>query len=308
MSSVKGTKSAPKTEVKESKTKETKQTEPKTAVNQQTADAGLTLSVTAFRTWMKNFVSDGDKSSSLKFSGGQIVLTSFNEILCKYIIEQALSDVGKDSAGLYTLTRPVLRNTVLLNNELAVFFQGRFDKYDQEMKYGSQYCINQKIMTSFINENCGKNINYDDNTYHMIIFLLLKASSVITTTAFKMMQYAKRKTLDENAVITAIDIYFTGELGHRLHIKAEEAVNNAKKNGTLDENENVDDNASTSSTNKKKVEKVSKGKSKVEEEEEDEDEVEEEEEEEEEEVVEEEEEPEPPKPQPKKSGNKGKSK
>jgi len=30
---------------------------------------------------------------------------------------------------------------VLSNEDLNVFFGSRFDKYDKEMKYGLQYCI-----------------------------------------------------------------------------------------------------------------------------------------------------------------------
>ena len=236
-----------KTVKPESKTKlETK------AVNQQTADAGLTLSVTAFKAWMKEYV-----GQPVKFSGGHIVLTAVNETLWRYLIEHALNEVAKDNAGLYTLTRPSIRNTILLNPELNVFFGPRFEQYDQDMKYGSQYCIPNKIITQFINEQCGKNVNFDDQTYHLLVFLLLKASSTLTTAAYKMMQYAKRASIDDRSVLTSLELYFNGDLLHLLRVRAEEAITCAGESG---KEENDDD---ASQNNGKESDKpVAKGKPK----------------------------------------------
>jgi hypothetical protein len=286
--------------------KKTTETKSKEAVNQQTADAGLTLSVTAFKSWMKEFIGG---EQTVKFSGGHIVLTSVNETLWKYLIEQTLKEVAKDNAGLYTLTRPAVRNAVLLNPDLNLFFGTRFEQFDNDMKYGSQYCVNQKTVAKFINEECGKNVNYDDSTYHLFVFLLLKASSSLTTAAHKMMQYANRKSVDDRAVLTALDLYFSGELGHLLRVRAEEAITSAKKSGTLDENET--DESSEKSTDKTadKSKKTAKKESKVVEvEEEVEEEAGEEEAEEEAEEEEEEEEEEEPSPPPKKSNGKKQAK
>jgi hypothetical protein len=298
---------APKTETKsvetKTETKQTKQTkvnetktvksEPKSkeAVNQQTADAGLTLSVTAFKAWMKEYI-----GQPVKFSGGHIVLTAVNETLWRYLIEQALKEVAKDTAGLYTLTRPSVRNTVLLNSDLNLFFGPRFEQYDQDMKYGSQYCITHKVVTQFINNECGKNVNYDDATYHLLVFLLLKASSTLTSAAYKMMQYANRKSIDDRAVLASLELYFGGDLLHLLRVRAEEAVTSAGDAGK-DENDNDDDSVETKST-EKTANKQSKGKSTTVQEEED------DVEEEAEEAEEEEEEEEEPVPPPKKATGK----
>jgi hypothetical protein len=303
------------TKVAETKNvKQQKPTEPKTvktetksdskAVNQQTASAGLTLSVTAFKAWMKEYI-----GQPVKFSGGHIVLTAVNETLWRYLIEQALKEVAKDNAGLYTLTRPSVRNTVLLNQDLNLFFGPRFEQYDQDMKYGSQYCITHKVVTQFINEECGKNVNYDDQTYHLLVFLLLKASSTLTTASYKMMQYAGRKSIDDRAVLTALELYFGGDLLHLLRVRAEEAVTCAGEAGK-DENDDDTSQPSEKTDPKPATKQVAKGKTtKVEVAEEEEEVAEEEEEvaEEEEEQQEEEEEVEPT-PPPKKVAGKASKK
>jgi len=292
-----------KPKVTETKTVETKTTKPVAkvevkAVNQQTASAGLTLSVTAFKAWMKEYL-----GQPVKFSGGHIVITAVNETLWRYLIEQTLKEVTKDNAGLYTLTRPAVRNAILLNQDLKYFFGAQFEQFDQDMKYGSQYCIPHKVIAQFINEKCGKNINYDDPTYQLFVFLLLKASSVLTTTAFEMMQYANRKSIDDRAVLAALKLHFNNDLLHVLRMRAEEAVTCAGEAGKED---NDDESSETKSAAKvkSKVEKVDEeveegeedeaGEDDAEEEEVEEEEVEEEEVEE-EEVEEEEVKPEPPK-------------
>ena len=267
--------------VENKNTKQSKSTEPKTvktesksetkAVNQQTADAGLTLSVTAFKAWMKEYI-----GQPVKFSGGQIVLTAVNETLWRYLIEQALKEVAKDNSGLYTLTRPAVRNTILLNPDLNLFFGSRFEQYDQDMKYGSQYCISHKVVTQFINDECGKNVNYDDLTYHLLVFLLLKASSTLTTAAYKMMQYANRKSIDDRAILTSLELYFGGDLLHLLRVRAEEAVTSA---GEAGKDENDDESVEVKSTEKSKSSTKGKPQVEADEEEEDAEDAEEEEEE-----------------------------
>ena len=290
------TKNVKQPKVTESKTVKTESKSETKAVNQQTADAGLTLSVTAFKAWMKEYI-----SQPVKFSGGHIVLTAINETLWRYLIEQALKEVAKDNAGLYTLTRPSVRNTVLLNPDLNLFFGSRFEQYDQDMKYGSQYCITHKVITQFINDECGKNVNYDDHTYHLLVFLLLKASSMLTNAAYKMMQYAGRKSIDDRAVLTALELYFGGDLLHLLRVRAEEAVTSAGEAGK-------DENDDESQTEKKTTKQVTKDKASVkvdESEEEAEEEAEEEEEEAEDEEIEE---PEPIPPPKKTTGKSVKTK
>jgi hypothetical protein len=250
---------------KNTKTEQTEAEEP-SGPNKLTIEAGLTFNVTPFKQSCKTFATNNDHEMPKIGKGSQVGLTSFNESLCKAILESALHQTEESKAGLKNFTEQNLKNSVLLNDDLASFFKGHLHLYDSTLDYSSQYCVTRKQLKAFVDKIFGSTFNLKVDGITFLTYLLVKASSVIMSTAFELISYAKKKTLDGQSILSAININFIGELAETLKTKTNEAI---KRTTNTEVGEEGDEEEEENIVVKSKKKKYTKN-AKVEEEEEEE--------------------------------------
>ncbi|AYV78417.1 MAG: hypothetical protein Edafosvirus12_16 [Edafosvirus sp.] len=243
--------------------------------NQATADANLDFDVMAFRKWMKTHFSSNecsvvssskDKEGNTekkkvlpKFNGSHIALAAVNESLCHYVLTLVKSRIQKDKSGLYNITRPAIRDAILLSDDLVGFYSVLLTKkFDKKMTYS--YCVSRERMNTYIEKHFGENVKLTVRAYNYLAFVLLKASIAIVDTAYVLIKYANRKSVDPNSVMCSVNIVFSegATVAHHLHIKASDAVKSSGRKLAVEDNDDNEDNDADEEEDTKKGENPKK--------------------------------------------------
>lgn len=223
-------------------------------LNKTTLKANLNFNVNSFKSWMRQKLSDDNKTFEKeetdengetttiqclpKFSGSHVALTALNEKLCFIILEKTMKRLSKDNTGLYVIHYQDIADVVQVDKELRHDLCQYLDDYDKTLNYKDQYCIEDIYIKNYIDITFGKCFDIKNDGFNLLVYLLLKSCVRILDTAFLMIQFAKKKSLSPNAILNSVSAHFSGTIEHLLRLRIDEAIRECGKD--LDEEEKKD--------------------------------------------------------------------
>lgn len=223
-------------------------------LNQTTLKAGLNFNVNSFKKWMQQKLlndgktfekenEDGTKTHVIpKFSGSHVALTALNEKLCYIILEKVTKRLIKDNTGLYVIKYQDLSDIIQVDSELRHDLYQHLDVYDKTLNYKDQYCIEEIYVKNYIDNMFGKCIDIKNDGFNLLIYLLLKSCVRVLDTAFLMIKFAKKKSLNPNAILCSVSAHFTGATEHLLKLRIDEAVRESGKDDEEKEDDEKEEN------------------------------------------------------------------
>jgi histone H3/H4 len=224
--------------------------------NKLTQDAGLVFNVNTVKQHMIHFFETQDiyfeykdktsgetKRKLPMFSGSQTAMTAFIERLCTILVRQANKCTDKDKSGLRNVTRPRAKVAVLLDDSLSSVFSWKLRSFNRMQVYSDQLPVARKEFDR-VCDAVDKNLRLTPRAHNLICFLLLEAYLEVLNTAYEMIAFAGRRTLDANAVLSAVRLRFPDNLSHELSTEMTRAVSAAGEEVTTPGNdEDKDENA-----------------------------------------------------------------
>lgn len=203
----------------------------KRELNKLTLKAKLNFNVNSFRSWMKHKLMDDGKLFDNKgimclpkFSGSHIAITAMNEKLCYIILEKTIERLTKDKTGLYNIKYKDLSDIIKVDNELKKNFYQYMDMYDNTLNYKDQYIIDEKTIKKYIDKVFSVSIDISNDAFNLLVYLLLKSCVRIIDSAFIMIQFARKRSLNPNVILSSVSIHFTGTTEHLLKMGIDEAI------------------------------------------------------------------------------------
>jgi hypothetical protein len=158
-------------------------------------------------------------------------------------------------------------NSVKLDKDFNSTF-GRFlDNYDSHETYASQLTGMEKTnekgtgVLDYVSSHGflgGSNsYHFEAGAYNFLMFIMLKNRILLAETAFQMVQYARKSSVDDRAVSFAVNTVYSGKLRQTLFKKLEEISNLVRGLKGKDEDKDNDskDSHRKDSNDKKKNKK-----------------------------------------------------
>jgi hypothetical protein len=235
-----------------SKDKDTEVKETKVKHNQATDKAGLSFNVNTTKNWIKKQMEVQDLEMP-KFHGAHVGLTAIIESLLMSILNHVNSQLPKDKSSLYKITLPVLSYNLQLDDNFGKLFRESFSTYDADTNYAEHFWMSKSDVTSFIESHWSDNIQLDVKAYNQLAYLLMRYAIVITKTAYHMMSYAGKKTLEPKALRTAVLIHTPETIANSILIKLDDAVKNTEsEDGEEDDSEEKEEKKSSKDSKESK--------------------------------------------------------
>ena len=143
------------------------------------------------------------------------ILTAIIEKMINLLIEHSVSHIDSDNevsessiVGLKTITRNVMRNTVLTDDELSYVFSSSFRNYDSMFWYMDNLPFNSKDIEKFIGKY--NNIVFDREGKNMLMYLVLVFYNSIVSSSVRLVKFSGKKTLNGNSLKFSFDGYPEG--------------------------------------------------------------------------------------------------
>ena len=205
-------------------------------LNKMTIKANLNFNVNSFKNWMKQKLKDDNKMfdnngtpTLPKFSGSHIALTAMNEKLCYMILEKVIERLTKDKTGIYNIRFQDLADVIKIEPNLRKNLFVYIDVFDSTLNYKDQYCIDEKTIKKYIDKVFSASIDITNDAFNFLVYLLLKSCIRIIDTAFIMIRYANRRSLNPNVILECVSVHFTGVMEHLLRMRIDEAIKSCGK-------------------------------------------------------------------------------
>lgn len=235
---------------------EPKQEATKSSLTLLTQKANLNFNVNSFKTWLKKYYQQNEMNlpkvqkkdaenkseeqtgdmNTITFKGAHVALAAAVEVLCKYILEETVKQLQKDTSGLYSVSRPAIKYAVSLNPELRHVFLRSLESFKQDMMYVDQFCIPHKEMCRYVDNVFGKNIQIDHKAYNILSYLLLSFAMEVAKHSFNMMLYSGKRSLDFSVINYTVKNLCSGSLEHDITLKIEDAMKLCNEKDDEEEN------------------------------------------------------------------------
>lgn len=258
---------SPKTKSKVDRIKETDKGE---HANKETAFVGLEINVKPFRKWMKEHFERQNKNVGV--INAHYLLATVDQILFYSMLNLVSDQFKKDKTGMYDITLDSLKNSIKLNQSFNNTFSFYIDKYDDNLDYQKQLCIDKKCLNEYINKyTCHDNfrVNLNKDSQNFLSYLVVQANVMLSNTALTIAECYKKSRVNSNAMIHAIKIHFSGKLYEDIMKKVDCVntllLNKSKKDS--EKNDKQDDehpNGETKKTDNSGAEQDSDAESEVE--------------------------------------------
>ena len=242
-------------------------------LNKLTAKANLNFNVNLFKKWIKQKLTDDGKlferetldenkkktgETSLHLPNLNLVhvaMTALNERLCQFILEKAIERTQKGKGGLYNIKYQDIMDVIKIESELRKNLFIYLDMYDSTLNYKDQYCVDEKCVRKYIDKVFGEHIDINNDAFNLLNYLLLKACVRVLDTAFVMITFAKKRSLNSNTILSSVNIHCCGTLEHLLKMRIEEAVASCGKDDKDDLEEDNNTNEKEEEDNEKETKK-----------------------------------------------------
>ncbi len=229
----------PKPVVKSSETK----AEPKSAdySNKETALVGLEINVKPFRKWMKEHYQN--QSKSVGIINAHYIMASVDQVLMFSVLHSLSDSFKKTKSGIYDIDLEKMKTHIKITPYLNNTFYLCVDKFDENLDYQKQLCIDRKSIQSYITKyvfNDNFRINMNKDSLNFLVYLVVQSNVMLSNTALIMSEFAKKSRVNSNALIAAIKVHFSGKLLEDILTKVD-CVDTLLKNKEKQDSEKGDD-------------------------------------------------------------------
>jgi hypothetical protein len=165
----------------------------------------------------------------IKILNAHFAITASEETLCLCLIELFAQKSKKNAfSGLYEITYEQMLNDLTHNNDFNYTFGKYLQKFDLHQLYiGSLYDLkDRKKVDEFIDKyafkGSGNTHKIESNAHNFIMFLLLQNRIFLAKTAFQMIKYANKTSVDYKSVMLSLDINYQDKLLKTIKANVEE--------------------------------------------------------------------------------------
>ncbi len=228
-----------KEDVKSTKEESKETSSKKEGVNANTTRAGLIFDVNTRKRWLKTYLSadkylidqmtteenddgkkvrqiakddDGDdKKCTLNISGAQYALSAVEQVLCAAVVTVAFPKATKSKSGLHELTLSVLLDSVRSDLELNSVLGQYLALYDSSADYFSQLKVTkQDEIRAYVETRCLDNttVRLTNDGFNFLCFVLQRNRIVLTNFTHRLVTFAKKRTMSEDAIMAAVEFLY----------------------------------------------------------------------------------------------------
>lgn len=238
--------------------------------NKQTAYAKLFFNVSPTKKWLNGYYKkysiekkkkddkdkDDEEDKSVRILNSHFALTATDQVVCLSLVNLAAARCKKADAGLYKITEDDMVSSVRNSREFSFTFERFLNSYDNCCDYDAQMQIGKKNVIKFIEnfafEGGNTNVHLDHGAYNFLMYIMLKNRILLAETAFQMVTYARKSSVDDRAIMYSLRVVYNGSLLLSIFKKVEDVSNIIR---------NIDTSAGSDDSDGEKTEKGSgKGK------------------------------------------------
>lgn len=196
--------------------------------NQATKDAGLLFNVNLTRSNIVRHLKTHDmlcetvdkesKETQHKLpmlSGSPVATTSVIERTCRMLLTNALKYTNKDNSGLRTVTRPALKQAVLLNEDWNRYFASKWTGFNKNHMYADQVPVSPKEFSSVV-DSINNKLKLTNRATNMLNWMLAEIYVDIIHTAFEFITFAGKRTMNADSIASAVRNRFPDNISHEL--------------------------------------------------------------------------------------------
>jgi len=208
-----------------SQTKETKSVVVKSDKNKDTELVGLEFNVKPFRKWLKEHFERHQKQVGV--INAHYVLSTVDQIVTFSLLTSLSDSFEKTTAGLYDVSIDKIKTCVKLTPYYNTTYSLCLDKYDENLDYQKQLCIDKKLFTSYFNkqvfhDNFRMNLSKDSTNF--LCYLLVQTNIMLANTALIIAECVKKSRVNANMMVSAIKVHFSGKLYNDIMQKVDSVV------------------------------------------------------------------------------------
>jgi hypothetical protein len=182
--------------------------------NKATQSAGLICNVNTVKAKLKEFY-DAQGIAKPMFSGGHSAITAVLQKTFELILTECCKHVKKDKSGMRTVNREFVQTALLMHPGFNQYYVSKLSQFDPEQLYKDQVPISSTEMDSVIT-GIDSQLQLTPKARNMICYLLMKVFLDLAFTCSKMLEFAKKKSLDTGCVIHATAIKFSDDIAKEL--------------------------------------------------------------------------------------------
>lgn len=223
--------------------------QPKTRTNKLTQMAGLTFNVNPVRTKLISYYESQGKENP-KYSKGHVAMAAMMECLYRFVLTECEKRTKENQSGGKQVTRELVHYTVRLNTMLNDYFELRLRKFDKNQMYSDQLPMTDQEMRT-VCDGVNSKMTLTGPAHNLVCYLTLCTFTDIANTCLRLLNFAGKKSLDPNCVLTAIADRFSDGLAHDLSNEVTRACNavidddeedTKEVKSAVDEENNIKDN------------------------------------------------------------------
>jgi hypothetical protein len=158
---------------------------------------------------------DGNlKFEHLRVTGAQYAHSSNEQVLCAHIVALACGRLDLDSktkAKLYEIKHTLLAETIRQDAELNFVFGHYLNSFEPNGEYYAALKITKGNEVKNFVEKCVDNssIHLTEEGLNFLYFIILRNRVMLTECSFHMVKHSGKKTVSEEAVMTAVEILYS---------------------------------------------------------------------------------------------------
>ena len=221
---------------------------------------GLEFKSKPYRKWMKEYFQRQDKSFGFKNS--HYVMSVVNQILTFNLLNGMSESFKKTNHGFYDVKLEDMQNYIRLTPHLNNTFNFVMSRYDENMDYVKQLCVDKKIFDKYITKcvfHDNFRINLNNQSMNFLTYLLVQTNTLLSNTAMHMVTFANKKSITDNSIIHSLKIHFSGKLLDDILKKCDSVItllkNKDKKDSEKGENTPKNDKDGKEESEKEESEK-----------------------------------------------------
>lgn len=175
--------------------------------NKLTEAAGLTFNVNGVKKGIAEyFATNGEDVPMLKKI--HIALAAAIESTCRHLCRNVCTITRIDKSGMRTVTRPLLRLSVQTNRELSSFFDPIINNtFVKNRGYIKELPVTKDEIKEVI-DSVNEKLNFKPKAFNLLCFMLVEVFNTLLADSTMLIEYAKKKSLDDRSVEFAARMLF----------------------------------------------------------------------------------------------------
>lgn len=165
----------------------------------------LIFPVNLFKKYVKKYFKDHHMESP-NFKNGHMILAGLNEVLIVKLLQATIKEMKKNNVGLYDVEFNNIRQGILLDSTLRPAFLTYLDTY-REFDYETMYPVPKKKVIEVI-QKLDKAVLLDAKAYQLLVYFLNVVTQNIVYISQMILNLKQRKSLDDNIILSALQIEF----------------------------------------------------------------------------------------------------